>query len=298
MSAKLLSPKARGLAVTLPLPYAADSNLVFSRETVVGPLYTLSSDTEIGRHIREYGEWASGETQFFKHLLRPGMNVIDVGANIGYFTRLASDIVGSSGHVLAIEPVPSTVEILRANAALASKSNISILPIAIGDAESELTIWMHPSGNVGGSRSTPFAEGLGGHVRVLCLPLDDVVDPDVPVDVIKIDIEGMDHLAIEGMQRTIRKWKPVVLCEFNVAAMAEAGIDAVKVIVRYGELGLTPRLLGSDLRILQAVSGADLSPWLDHDLMIRTHEEEFVDCVRPVHLVNLVLTPMNTPTNF
>lgn len=293
MTDGLLTKRARSFAVALPRPFESKPHWVFSAQTAVGPMYTHAGDTEVGRHIRDYGSWALGETEFVRHFVQPGMTVVDVGANVGYFSRLLSTLVGEKGRVIAIEPVPDTIELLRANAAMASVDNIAVLAVAAGEADSQLTIWLHPEGNFGGNRATPFGSQAHESVSVTSMPLDKLLDPDCSVDFIKIDIEGMDHVAIEGMREIMVRHRPTILCEFNVSAMREAGIDPRTVLDRYAQLELSPRLLGSDAWLLSRCCGLDLESWLQHDLFVIGHEDELIDCVGRVHLANLVLSPQD-----
>src|SRR5688572_13621160 len=92
-------------------------------------------DTVISESIRQRKIWAEAETRLFRELIRPGMVVVDVGANIGYFSLLASTLVGPTGRVYAFEPDPVNCALLRKNVRLNRVTNIEVIESALSDNE-------------------------------------------------------------------------------------------------------------------------------------------------------------------
>ena len=76
-------------------------------------MFLLANDHGFAAHVMLDGFWESWITLFFARNVRPGMTVIDVGANFGYYTCVFADAVGASGRVIAIEPAPVTARLLR-----------------------------------------------------------------------------------------------------------------------------------------------------------------------------------------
>ena len=87
----------------------------------------------IGRRIFLFGVWEPEMTAYVEATLRPGGVFIDVGANIGYYSMLASRLVGPSGSVVAIEPSPTNFSELKRNIALNHALNIRAIDMAVGD---------------------------------------------------------------------------------------------------------------------------------------------------------------------
>ena len=117
---------ASALAATwLPRGYREWRFRMSGTTTVAGLTIWLDpGDRVITPLTLERGEWETGETAEFRSLLRPGDTVIDVGANVGWYTLLASSRVGPSGQVVAFEPVPSALAFLRENVAANRLANV------------------------------------------------------------------------------------------------------------------------------------------------------------------------------
>src|SRR5262249_36101037 len=143
------------------------------------------------------------ETLLIRKILKPGMVFVDVGANWGYFTLLGAACVGSRGRVLSVEPDPRLFALLRANLDYNGYNNVTPLSLAAGARTG--TAWLagfdeHGS-NWGLSRIVP-----GGVLGSMSFPvataqLDHILEQheiDV-VDLLKIDIEGSEDEALQGM---------------------------------------------------------------------------------------------------
>jgi len=97
-----------------------------------GAMMFYANDKYIGRSLDLYGEFSEGEMELFNNFLRPGMTVVDVGANIGVHTVYFALTVGPSGHVLAFEPQRILYQILCGNVALNQHGNVVALNAGLG----------------------------------------------------------------------------------------------------------------------------------------------------------------------
>ena len=154
--------------------------------------------------------------------VRPDMAIYDVGANIGYMTMLFAKQVGESGKVFAFEALPANLERLRTNIKLNHfDSRVVPLPNAVADRSGDLLFIPGPSGGTGkvqGSAGREFKRANGNQaIPVRGVSLDWIVfEGEHPApQVIKMDIEGGEVLAIPGMQRVLRELRPVVLLELH-----------------------------------------------------------------------------------
>ena len=133
--------------------------------------------------------------------LRPGMTMIDAGANIGYYTLLAARVVGPHGHVYTFEPAPSTVELLRKNVEVNGYSDrVTIVPKAVTDKSSQIQIFLD---EVHSGISSIFSNGHEkDFVEAESVSLDEFFSKKAwhPIHVIKMDIEGAEKLALDGMR--------------------------------------------------------------------------------------------------
>jgi FkbM family methyltransferase len=153
-------------------------------------------------------------------MLAPGDWVIDVGANVGHYTKRFSDLVGPTGRVIAFEPVPETFALLAANVALFEHQNVTLLNFAASNAPSAV-----------GLQIPRFSSGLrnfyqaavtrdAGDLQVLTVPLDSL-GLSHRISLVKIDAEGHDAEVLQGMDGILRRDLPVLIVESGQASMAD-----------------------------------------------------------------------------
>jgi FkbM family methyltransferase len=214
-------------------------------ETAIGALWLDELDHLITPLIQEYGNWELDVCALLERTLKPGMTFVDVGANIGYFSVFASKLVGSEGRVLAVEPDPRTISLLRANLRRHSCSNAIVLPIAAHSKTGQVPFVVNPEG-AAGSGIDPEATDA---VLVPSARLDDVIEGTV--DVIKVDVERAEHLVIRGAEQTLKRSPaPVAVVEFWPTLERLPGGDApAEVLAYYESLGFELCLLQTDGRV-------------------------------------------------
>jgi FkbM family methyltransferase len=169
------------------------------------------------------GTFEPFERDLFVGALRPGMVVLDVGANVGYYTLLAAREVQPEGVVYAFEPHPRTCRSLRDNLALNAFHNVRTFDVAVSDRSDERTLYMSErASHTGLHRSMDDAKPVA-----LSVPTIAVDDLDLArVDLVKLDIEGEEPAALEGMRRTLaRSPDAEVFLEFSPRALLAAGRD-------------------------------------------------------------------------
>ena len=151
--------------------------------------------------------------------LRLGDWALDVGANVGHYTMRMAEIVGPSGRVVALEPVPDTFSLLAANMRLAMHANVTLLNVAASDtiATAHMQIPRFADGRVNFYQAHLTAEA--GGLAVLTLPVDALSLPRVSL--VKIDVEGHELSALRGMQRTIERDRPVLIVETGAQQTAD-----------------------------------------------------------------------------
>jgi FkbM family methyltransferase len=143
------------------------------------------------KHIFYFGIWEPNNSRLIETILSPGDTFLDVGANIGYDSLLASTLVGDTGRVVAIEASPRIFAQLSGNVALNASRNIRLVNKAAASARGELTLYAGQSGNQGGTSTLPRA-GQTAEAVIQAEPLDEILTSDelASVRLIKMDIEG------------------------------------------------------------------------------------------------------------
>lgn len=176
-------------------------------------LFADANDLAVGRHALA-GSYDPYLTDILRKFLKPGMGMIDMGANIGVFALLAAAQVGDTGYVLAVEPNPSNARLLEASRRVNGFANLTVCQAAADAAIGILGLY---SSDSNGTTSAIEDEGtlLSRVHTVAALRVDDLVPSERRVDFIKIDVEGAEYKALLGTERTIRSWSPIILSEFS-----------------------------------------------------------------------------------
>jgi FkbM family methyltransferase len=149
--------------------------------------------------------------------VQPKMTVVDVGANIGYFTLLLSKLVGSKGMVFAFEPENRNYNALRHNMQLNNVSNILVYQSAVGKVDEICTLYV--SSEESGEHSLVTKRHCHTTQTVKVVRLDDLVRN---VDVIKTDTEGNDLHVLQGAGRLLSS-QPLLITEFWPEGIIKSG---------------------------------------------------------------------------
>jgi len=163
-------------------------------------------------------------TRLFEELVKPGDVVVDIGANIGYFTLLAAKLVGSKGRVYAFEPEPRNFGFLKKNIELNGYTNVFAFQKAISDKAEKVKLFLCDSDT--GHHTINQYDGIDVYkpnlgkerekfVEVDSVILDEQFKEGSKVDIVKMDCEGAEWLALAGMDKLIRSnMKMVMFIEF------------------------------------------------------------------------------------
>lgn len=139
--------------------------------------------------------------------LRPGAVFYDLGANVGFFSLIASQLVGREGHVYALEPSPVAAGALRANVTLNRLSNVTVIEAAAGREDGSARL--DPVDDEASQSARLLADGEPGGLTVRMVTIDTLVrDGARPPDVVKIDVEGAEEEAVHGMRATLKSHQP------------------------------------------------------------------------------------------
>lgn len=182
------------------------------------------------------GTYEREQTALFEQLLRPGATVLDVGANVGYYTLLASVLVGEGGRVHAFEPEPRNAGFLRDHVRINGRGNVTVQQAAVSDRA--------------GTARFDFGSGSGtghladaGAIEVRTLRLDDYcAEHGLAPSALKIDVEGAEMSVLEGARETLARHRPILFLSTHGAEVHRASLAFLR------DLGyaLTP-ILGGDV---------------------------------------------------
>jgi FkbM family methyltransferase len=201
-----------------------------------------------GRGLRLSGKRASADytrpperpvQELLGERLGDGDVFYDVGANVGFFSLLASRFVGPRGKVIAFEPVPANAAELVENADMNGSGNIEVLTIAVGCGarRGQLLLGRHPGGATLDAAAVPH--DLVGATDVEIDSIDHLIATGScpPPDMVKIDVEGTETEVLDGMTETLRRHRPLLVIEVDAPRAVEAEQRADELERRLAEAG-------------------------------------------------------------
>lgn len=185
------------------------------------------------------GVWEPLETALFRSEIGEGDVVVDVGANVGYYTLIAAHKVGKTGKVWAFEPDPDAFELLRRNVQLNGYDNVQLVPKALGAKPGTLKLFRHPT-NRGDHRIYDPGDQREV-VNVEVTTLDQYFGAtEQRVDLIKIDTQGAECAILAGAGQTLQRHDDVrLIMEYTPQFIRQMGSDPATCLSGLDGLGFT-----------------------------------------------------------
>jgi FkbM family methyltransferase len=180
----------------------------YRARTYFGATFRCDLDDMIARMILYFGVWEPNNSALVDSILQPGDLFVDVGANIGYYTLLASSRVGPSGKVVAIEASPAIFAQLRENTLANGTTNTRLLNVAVSDSRRELLLYGGTRWNRGSTSAVVHEPDQIPEAKVAAVPIDELLLPEElqRVALIKIDIEGGELPVLERILATLDRY--------------------------------------------------------------------------------------------
>lgn len=196
--------------------------------------FAVLPETVSGSFEMLLGVWEKGSVAAARTFLRPGMVGVDVGAHVGYFTRIFSRAVGPSGNVFAFEPHPVNFGFLEKNAR--RLKNTVLIQAAVASQNSRLTLYESSVGS--GSHSLQAGRyPVSRELDVKSVALDAYFG-DRRIDFIKIDVEGAELEVLEGAKNILgRNDAPALIIEFAPGVIRSLGTSPLDLIRRIRGFG-------------------------------------------------------------
>ena len=218
---------------------------------VVSRLFFLYRALGIGRKGR-----ALEYNYHLQQLVKEGDTVIDIGANLGYYTRPLADIVGAAGEVYAVEPVPVIFSVLKRN--VGGRKNVTLLNYALGSEERTIEMAndsVAAAGYFGTGRNFVSDGELSGDAIRFSAQMvrGSKLFADLKrIDFIKCDIEGYERIVIPELQPLIERHHPTVLIETD-------GETRQEIIKMFSQMGYRAYMLENGKEVtLDAASEKDI----------------------------------------
>ncbi|MBA3921778.1 MAG: FkbM family methyltransferase [Nostocaceae cyanobacterium] len=196
-----------------------------------------------GVHGIWLGSYEADKQQLLSKFPLGGTTVLDIGANVGFFSLLLSRMVGVEGKVIAFEPLPRNIDFINQHIKLNEIENLTIYPVAIGDKSGSIkfaTSQYHEQGHV--------AEN--GDISVSVMTLDELNNLVTRVSFVKIDVEGYEANVLRGGETFFQTNRPIILLATHGKNQVD---DCREILMRYGY---------SMKSISQDLYGFDCDEWL------------------------------------
>jgi FkbM family methyltransferase len=186
--------------------------------------------------ILEQEKWFEKETAFLARWLRPGMTVIDIGANLGVYSLPMARLVGPQGQVFAYEPATETRRLLAISKAENGADNLHIIAAALSDGEREGHLVLGASSEL----NTLDGSGPGERVQITSLDAEEKARNWGAIDFIKIDAEGEEERILAGAGSFFAKRSPLVMLEVKSGGTPNVNLRSAFIAMGFGLYRLLP----------------------------------------------------------
>jgi FkbM family methyltransferase len=206
-------------------------------------MFVFSDGMGISKELLRCGVHEDYSTLFLKNLLQPCMTCLDVGANIGYYALLEALLVGQSGQVYAIEPMPKNVALLKQNVALNKFENIKVYPCACGNYDGSLDLFLSKKTNLCGV--IKHADSLDDTISCRAVTVDSFLREQGlcsgDIDLLRMDLEGYEFKALFGAKNLLKDSKRLILfVEFHPFLIKSQGWEIRDVMKLIFDCGFKP----------------------------------------------------------
>ena len=254
---KLLSSLGLGRFKTLAhasssIHHALRSNFVI----VDGHKMFLDSEDSLG--LSYHPIYEPFQTELMSRLLKKDATVLDIGANIGYYTLIFAKLVGEGGKVFAFEPDPENFLILQENISINEYKNVVLVKKATSDKTGVAKLHLSEA-NRGDHRL--FGPVGGRVIDIETIALDDFLqDSAENIDLIKMDVQGAEALTFKGMTSLIKRCPTLkIVMEFWPEGISESGIAPAELLNSIHRYGFVVYNINENAKRLELVSIKDLS---------------------------------------
>ncbi len=214
------------------------------------PYYSIASAVQ--KAMERY------EINLFKRFVKPGMTVVDIGANIGVYTKIASDIVGPEGKVFAFEPEPENLIILKEKLTSLKNRNVTLVPKALTDKIGQERLYIDEINLGNHSFSGKNILKGNGFVEVQTITLDKYFTKKGKVDLIKMDVQGAEGKIIKGARDLLIKHKPIIMIEFWPNGLINCGSNPLDLLICLQEFGFQINLIDKTHKKLLKISPKEI----------------------------------------
>jgi FkbM family methyltransferase len=226
-------------------------------------MYVDGTGEGIGAVLLMDGAHEKYETALFKKMAQDGMVVVDIGANIGYYTLIAAKLVGNKGIVYAFEPEPSNYKLLCKNIQANGYTNIVPIGKAVSKTTGKTKLYVNAAmtnfSSFGKDNVLTHSKNLDC-LEVETITLDDFFERTVGddrIDLMKIDVEGAEELVVDGAERVLRNNRLKILMEFVPRQLRNVGTDPLELLYKLQNYGFAIKLINDRKQVLEPIKNTE-----------------------------------------
>jgi len=217
-----------------------------------GAKFEVDTRDLIQRYVYLFGVWEPHLTAWLQRRLKPGDTFIDVGANIGYVTILAAQLVGESGRVVSVEPSMEFCQRVQRHTLLNGVRNVRAVNAAVSDKHERVRLILASSANLGANSIVPYQGPAESSFEIHAAPLPELLSPEELANarVIKIDVEGAEGAVMRGLLSALDKLRPdaEIVVEVTPDRMVTLGYSMGELLDAMNDRGFHIYRLTNDYR--------------------------------------------------
>jgi len=230
-------------------------------------MYLNTSDIGVASPLIKSGVYEEYETEIFKNLLKPNTILIDIGANIGYYSLTAADKI-TEGIIYSFEPVLANHILLNKNVNVNNYNNIKTFQKAVSDKNGKIRIFLDGTNLGNHSLTKNNVVDKSNFVDVETITMDsffydlNIFNEDI---LVKIDTQGAEGLVITGAQNLLLKSNNIkILMEFWPKGLRNMGTDPLELLDKLQDYGFKIKLLNEKTKSLQNWNKKDVIEYCDN----------------------------------
>jgi FkbM family methyltransferase len=206
-------------------------------------------DQGIGKTLLLFGSREEDHKYILEQELKPGMTVLDLGANVGYYALMESNLVGPTGHVYAVEPHPNNFKELQNNIALNNKQDhVTFYNLAGSNTCSTEKLYVSKMSNLH-SLYKEASHNNKDVIEIKTITISEFIKNKKNIDFLRMDVEGYEIEVFEGMQAALKNninFRPSILFETHRPKYSEPHHSLRKGLNSLFDFGYIPKILISD----------------------------------------------------
>lgn len=212
--------------------YLASKDLVVNKNNYFIRFHNDGDNQEV-LYLGNWDKYFNEEYPVLNQSLKSGDNVVDVGANLGFFSLMISKLIGSEGKVFGFEPSKITYDKLQTNLKL--NSILNVYPENLGVGQKDCVLTLKRNKKYSGLSSIILEQNTDiVEERIKITSLDNYFfNKNIKIDLIKIDTEGFEPEVLKGAKQIIMKYKPLIYIELGGGKFLNSSIEAINILLDY-----------------------------------------------------------------